>query len=81
MNNETKSNGRLTAEEKAELEPDYTEIEIGQLNDAEYEMANLRHEAFLEKERAEREALDQEFEEELKQLFATIKAGDGQTAE
>jgi hypothetical protein len=81
MNDETKASGRLTAENNAELEHDYTEIEIGQLNDAEYEMANLRHEMFLEKERAERETLDREFEEELDQLFATIKAGDGQTAE
>jgi hypothetical protein len=41
-------------------------------------MANLRHEMFLEKERAEQEALAREFEEDLEQLFATIKARDGQ---
>jgi hypothetical protein len=35
----------------------------------------------IEKERAERDALDREFEEELEKLFATIKARDGQTAE
>jgi hypothetical protein len=80
MNNKTRTNGRQTAEQDPEFEPEFTEIEIGRLTDAEYETANLRHEMFLEKERAEREALDREFEEVLEQLFKTIRAGDGQPA-
>jgi hypothetical protein len=79
MNDQTKTHGRQAAEQDSELEPDFTEIEIGRLTDAEYEIANLRHEMFIEKERAEREALDREFQEELEQLLKTIKAGDVQT--
>jgi hypothetical protein len=81
MNNEMRTNGQQMVEQDSEFEPDFTEIEIGRLTDAEYEMANLRHEIFLEEERAERETLDREFEEELEQLLETIKAEDGQTAE
>lgn len=80
MNDHTKTNGRQTAEQESDFEPDFTEVEIGHLTDAEYEMANLRHEKFLEEERAEREALDREFEEELEQLLKTSRTGDGQTA-
>jgi len=78
MINETRTNGRQAAEQESEFEPDFTEIEIGRLTDAELEMANLRQEMFLEKERSEQEALDREFEEELEQLLKTIRAGDGQ---
>jgi hypothetical protein len=55
------------------FEAEFDEIEIGRLTEAEYELANLRHEMFLEKERAERETLDREFEEELEQLLETIR--------
>ena len=79
MNDHTKTNGRQTAEQESDFEPEFTEVEIGRLTDAEYEMANLRHEMFLEEERAEREALVRKFEEELEQLLETIRAGDGQT--
>ena len=80
MKDQTRTNCRQTPEQDSKLEPDFTEIEIGRLTDAEYEMANLRHEMFLKKERAERETLDREFEQELEQLLKTIRAGDGQTA-
>ncbi len=59
-------------------EADFDEIEIGRLTEAEYELANLRHEIFLKKERAELEMLDRGFEEELEQLLKTIRADDGQ---
>jgi hypothetical protein len=81
MNDETRTNGQQMVEQDSEFEPDFTEIEIGRLTDAEYEMANLRHEIFLEEERAERETLGREFEEELEQLLKTIKAEDGKTVE
>jgi len=81
MNNETRTNGQQMIEQDSEFEPDFTDVEIGRLIDAEYEMANLRHEIFLEEERAERETLDREFEEELEQLLKTIKVEDSQTAE
>lgn len=55
------------------FEAEFNEIEIGRLTEAEYELANLRHEIFLEKERAEREMLNREFEEELEQLLKTIR--------
>jgi hypothetical protein len=55
------------------FEAEFDEIEIGRLTEAEYELANLRHEMFLEKERAEQEMLDREFEEELEQLLKTIR--------
>lgn len=55
------------------FEAEFDEIEIGRLTEAEYELANLRHEMFLEKERTGRETLDREFEEELEQLLKTIR--------
>jgi len=81
MNNEKRTNGQEMVEQDSEFEPDFTETEVGRLTDAEYEMANLRHEIFLEEERAEQETLDRGFEEELGQLLKTIKAEDGQTVE
>ncbi|MCI0662968.1 MAG: hypothetical protein L0220_18015 [Acidobacteria bacterium] len=81
MNNEKRTNGQDMVKQDSEFEPDFTEIEIGRLTDAEYEMANLRHEIFLEEERAGRGTLDRQFEEELEQLLKTIKAEDGQTIE
>lgn len=62
-----------------DYEADFMEIEIGRLTEAEYELANLRHEQFLERERAERERLDCEFEAELESLWKTIGA-DGKEA-
>lgn len=67
-------------DQRANFEADFSEVEIGRLTQAEYEFANLRHELFLEKERADREMLDQEFDEELGQLLMTISAGDAKTA-
>lgn len=62
-----------------DYEVDFTEAEIGRLTEAEYELANLRHEQFLEQERVERERLDREFEKELEALWKTIGA-DGKEA-
>lgn len=62
------------------FEAAFSEIEIGRLTQAEYEFANLRQELFHDKERAERETLEREFEEELGQLLNTIHAGDAETA-
>ena len=67
-------------DQQADFEADFSEIEIGRLTQAEYEFANLQHELFLEKERADQETLDREFEEELGQLLKTISAGDAETA-
>ena len=67
-------------DQQADFEADFSEIEIGRLTQAEYEFANLQHELFLEKERAERETLDREFEEELGQLMKTIRTEDVKTA-
>jgi hypothetical protein len=50
--------------------PEYTEAEIGILTDEEYEAARLRHERFLLHEQEEMETLEQEFDEELNQLFS-----------
>jgi hypothetical protein len=69
-----------TLDQRADFEADFSEIELGRLTQAEYEFANLRHELFLEREHAEREILDREFEEELGQLLKTISAGDAETA-
>ena len=67
-------------DQQADFEADFSEIEIGWLTQAEYEFANLRHELFLEKERAELEMLDREFEEELGQLMKIIRTEDVKTA-
>ena len=66
-------------DQRADFETDFGEIEIGRLTQAEYEFANLQHELFLEKECAERETLDREFEEELGLLLKTISAVDAET--
>ena len=60
--------------ERACEEPEYSEVEIGRLTEAEYELANLENELFLEQERADREPLDREFEQELDRLIKTIRA-------
>jgi len=55
---------------------DFSDEELPPLSDEEQREMNLRSELFLEQERAEREALAEQFEEELDALFATIKPGD-----
>lgn len=74
MDDQTRSENRKLLEPESNFEPDFDEIEIGRLNDEEYEAANLRHELFLVREREEMEALEREFDEELSQLFSLIKA-------
>lgn len=60
---------------------DFSDEELPPLSDEEQREMNLRSEIFLEQERAEREALAEQFEEELDALFATIKPGDRKTDE
>jgi len=52
---------------------DYNEIEIGRFDEAEYEIANRRFEAFLRREREEQELLEREFAEELERLLKIIR--------
>lgn len=60
---------------------DFNDEELPPLSDEEQREMNLRSEIFLEQERAEREALAEQFEEELDALFATIKPGERRTDE
>lgn len=55
---------------------EFDDIEIRPMTEEEYAAANLAHEAFLERERAEREELARGFEEELDALIETIKPGE-----
>jgi len=59
----------------------FNDEELPPLSDEEQREMNLRSEIFLEQERAEREALAEQFEEELDALFATIKPGERRTDE
>lgn len=74
MDDQTRSDNRKVIESSSGFEPEFDEIEIGRLTEAEYEAANLRHELFLAREREETEILEREFEQELSQLFSLTKA-------
>lgn len=74
MDDQTRSDNRQLLESEFDFEPDFDEIEIGRLTEAEYEAANLRHELFLAREREEIEVLEREFDEELRQLFSLTRA-------
>ncbi len=74
MDDQTRSDNRQLLENEFDFEPDFDEIEIGRLTEAEYEAANLRHELFLVREHEELEVLEREFDEELSQLFSLTKA-------
>ncbi|MBS1789660.1 MAG: hypothetical protein JST85_18190 [Acidobacteria bacterium] len=76
MDDQTRSDNRQLLESEFDFEPDFDEIEIGRLTEAEYEAANLRHELFLVREREELEVLEREFDEELSQLFSMTRADD-----
>lgn len=76
MDDQTRSDNHQLLEGESDFEPDFEEIEIGRLTEAEYEVANLRHELFLAHEREELEVLEREFDEELSQLFSMTKADD-----
>jgi hypothetical protein len=69
MNQQVMSDGRTMIEDISDFEPEFNEIEIGRLTEAEYEAANLRHELFLVRERQEMEIFERELDEELSQLF------------
>jgi hypothetical protein len=74
MDDQTSFDNRKVIESDSDFEPEFDEIEIGRLTEAEYEAANLRHELFLVREREETEILEREFEQELSQLFSLTKA-------
>ena len=74
MDDQTRSDNRKVIESPSDFEPEFDEIEIGRLTEAEYEAANLRHELFLVREREEAEILEREFEQELSQLFSLTRA-------
>ncbi len=76
MDDQTRSDNQQLLENQFDFEPDFDEIEIGRLTEAEYEAANLRHELFLVRELEEMEVLEREFDEELSQLFSMTKADD-----
>jgi hypothetical protein len=65
MNPKAENDYFLTSDE-------YTEIEIGRMTDGEYELADQRFQAFLEREQEERGRLEREFADELDQLFAML---------
>lgn len=74
MNDQTRSDNHQLLEGESDFEPDFNEIEIGRLTEAEYEAANLRHELFLVREHEEMEILERKFEQELSQLFSMTRA-------
>lgn len=74
MDDQTRFDNRKVIESDSDFEPEFDEIEIGRLTEAEYEAANLRHELFLVREREEMEILEREFEQELSQLFSLTRA-------
>ena len=74
MDDRTRPDNRQLLEGESDFEPDFNEIEIGRLTEAEYEVANLRHELFLVREHEEMEILEREFEQELSQLFSMTRA-------
>ncbi|MGE0133458.1 MAG: hypothetical protein AB7U82_35730 [Blastocatellales bacterium] len=76
MDDQTRSDNQQLLENEFDFEPDFDEIEIGRLTEAEYEAANLRHELFLVRELEEMEVLEREFDEELSQLFSMTRADD-----
>lgn len=76
MDDQTRSDNRKLLERESGFEPEFDEIEIGRLTEAEYEAANLRHELFLVREREEMEILEREFEQELSQLFSLTRAAE-----
>ncbi len=73
MDDQTRFDNHKVIESDSDFEPEFDEIEIGRLTEAEYEAANLRHELFLVREREETEILEREFEQELSQLFSLTK--------
>jgi len=74
MDDQTRTDNHQVLGGESDFEPDFDEIEIGRLTEAEYEAANLHHELFLAREREEMEVLEREFDEELRQLFSLIRA-------
>ena len=59
---------------------EFDEIEVRPMSAEEYEAAELEHEAFLTRERAEHEELAHGLEEELDALIETIKRGEPQSS-
>ena len=71
-----KATEQINEAEGFDFGEEFDDIEVRPMTDEEYTAANLAHEAFLERERAEHEELGRSLEEELDALIETIKQGD-----
>jgi hypothetical protein len=78
--NQNAQHGGLPAE-VGDNDVGFGDEELPPMSEEEMRESNLRSEIFLEQERAEREALAEQFEEELDALFATIKPGEADPEE
>jgi hypothetical protein len=54
---------------------DFTDVEIGAVDTAEYDRAILRLEAFISGELEQNELLERELDDELNQLLLTLRKG------
>lgn len=70
MNDRRESYDQSALAKLPDFAPEFSEIEIGCLTDDEYELASLRHELMLVREREEMEQLERELDEELSHLFS-----------
>lgn len=64
-----------------DYDTNFSDEELPPASEEEMREINLRSEILLELERAEQEALAEQFEEELDALFATIKSGEADPEE
>lgn len=74
-NNQNLRDGELP-DDTGDYEADFSDEDLPPASEEEMREINLRSEIFLEQERAEQEALAEQFEEELDALFAMIKPGE-----
>ncbi|MEP7342648.1 MAG: hypothetical protein ABI977_33275 [Acidobacteriota bacterium] len=63
-------------DDAGDYDTNFSDEELPPTPEEEMREINLRSAIFLEQERAEQEAIAEEFEEELDALFATIKPGE-----
>jgi hypothetical protein len=63
-----------TAENEGQFgDADFNDVEIGAIDDAEYDLANLRLKALIAGERKQNEILERELDDELNQLILTLR--------
>jgi hypothetical protein len=79
-NNRNTQHGELPGDAGSN-EADFGDEELPPTTEEEMREVNLRSEILLELERAEQEALAEQFEEEIDALFATIKPGEADPKE